>query len=59
VRDVCARLHASSWSVATVTSPAGGRTVRLYIGLENRPGFAAGAWADTFLHAVLRVGSAR
>jgi len=53
---VCARLRAASWSVATVAVPRGKRTVRLYVGTETRPGFAAGPWADTFQHAVLRVG---
>jgi hypothetical protein len=53
---VCARLRASTWSVATVAVPRGERTVRLYVGAETRPGFAAGPWADTFQHAVLRVG---
>jgi len=53
---VCARLRVESWSVATVAVPAAGRTVRLYVGSENQAGFAAGAWADTFRHAVLRVG---
>lgn len=53
---VCARLRASSWSVAAVALPAVRRTVRLYIGTENQPRFAAGAWADTFRSAVLRVG---
>jgi len=53
---VCARLRAASWSVATVAAPRGERTVRLYVGTETRPGFAAGPWADTFQHAVLRVG---
>jgi hypothetical protein len=67
---VCAHLRATPWSVATVAGPAvagpgavagpaaatATRTVRLYIGTENRTGFAAGPWADTFRSAVLRVG---
>jgi hypothetical protein len=57
---VCTELRAAPWSVATVAGPAAvptsRRTVRLYVGTENRTGFAAGPWADTFRSAVLRVG---
>lgn len=65
---VCAQLRATPWSVASVAAPASasaggpagasaaGRTVRLYVGVENQAHFAAGPWADTFRSAVLRVG---
>jgi hypothetical protein len=54
---VCARLRATPWSVAAVApGSATGRTVRLYVGTENRHHFRAGPWADTFRSAVLRVG---
>jgi len=56
---VCTELRAAPWSVAAVApaaAPASRRTVRLYVGTENRAGFAAGPWADTFRSAVLRVG---
>jgi hypothetical protein len=63
---VCTQLRAAPWSVATVAGtatvagpaavPTARRTVRLYVGTENRAGFGAGPWAETFRSAVLRVG---
>lgn len=54
---VCAQLRAVPWSVAAVApGSAVRRTVRLYVGTENRPRFVTGPWADTFHDAVLRVG---
>jgi hypothetical protein len=53
---VCARLKATSWNVVAVARTSAQRVIRLYVGLERGPGFAASPWASTFRHAVIRIG---
>ena len=55
-RSICARLRAANWQVVEVSTPHPDRSIRLYVGKETGPHFAAGPWVGRFDRAVLRVG---
>lgn len=56
IESICSRLRTSSWRVSEVDAQDPDRQLRMYIGPEDCPDFAAGPWMSSYAHVVLRIG---